>query len=132
MARPGSEHPTELELEILKVLWGGSPLPVREVRARLESEAGRKLAHSSVITMLNIMHGKGFLRRRKEGNSFLFSPKVKKETVAGGIVGDVLSRMFDGDSAAMVLNLIDTADLDSQELDELRKLISRKAKEQKQ
>ncbi|HAH46218.1 MAG TPA: penicillinase repressor, partial [Planctomycetaceae bacterium] len=30
MARPGSEHPTELELEILKILWDESPLPVRD------------------------------------------------------------------------------------------------------
>jgi predicted transcriptional regulator len=131
MARPGSEHPTELELEILKVLWEKSPLPVRDVRARLEADAGRPLAHSSVITMLNIMHRKGFLRRRKDGKSFLFSPKVLKENVAGGIVGDVLSRMFDGDPSAMVMNLIDTADFDVGELDELRKLIARKAKETK-
>ena len=39
MARSGSNHPTELELEILKVLWDTSPLPVREVRARLEEQA---------------------------------------------------------------------------------------------
>lgn len=129
MARPGSEHPTELELEILKVLWDESPLPVRDVRARLASDAGRELAHSSVITMLNIMHGKGFLRRSKRANSYWFSPKVKKENVAGGIVGDVLARLFDGDSAAMVLNLIDSSEFDSAELDEIRKLISRKAKE---
>lgn len=35
MARPVSGYPTELELEILKVLWEESPLPVRDVRARL-------------------------------------------------------------------------------------------------
>jgi predicted transcriptional regulator len=132
MARSGSEHPTELELEILKVLWNDSPLPVREVRARLETMADRPLAHSSVITMLNIMHRKGFVRRKKEGKSFLFSPKLKKETVAGGIMGDLLSRVFDGSASALVLNLLETADLDSDELAELRKLIARKAKEQKQ
>ncbi|MDB4732886.1 BlaI/MecI/CopY family transcriptional regulator, partial [Planctomicrobium sp.] len=93
--------------------------------------AGRPLAHSSVITIMNIMHRKGFLSRKKDGKSFLFSPKVQKENVAGGIVGDVLSRMFDGDPAAMVLNLIDSAELDSDELNELRKLIARKAKESK-
>lgn len=131
MARPGSEHPTELELEILKVLWNDSPLPVREVRARLEADADRPLAHSSVITMLNIMHRKGFLRRRKEGKAFLFSPRVKKENVAGGIIGDLLSRVFEGSPSALVLNLLETADLDSHELAELRKLISRKAKEHK-
>ncbi len=132
MARPRSEHPTELELEILKVLWDDSPLPVREVRARLEAEADRPLAHSSVITMLNIMHRKGFLRRRKQGKAFLFSPKVKKENVTGGIMGDLLSRVFNGSPSELVLNLLETADLDSDELAELRKLITRKAREQKQ
>lgn len=131
MARPSSDHPTQLELEILKVLWDDSPLPVREVRARLESEAGRPLAHSSVITMLNIMHRKGYLRRRKQGKSFYFSPKVNKENVARGLMGDLLSRLFDGSPSAMVLNLLETADFDSEELNELRKLIARKAKEQK-
>jgi len=131
MARRGSEHPTELELEILKVLWNESPLPVRGVRARL-AEADRPLAHSSVITMLNIMYRKGFLLRRKKGNSFLFSPKVKKEKVTGRIMGDLLSRLFDGSPSAMVLNLLETADVDSDELAELRKLIAHKAKEQKQ
>lgn len=129
MPRAESEHPTELELEILKVLWDESPLPVREVRARLEEQAGRSLAHSSVITMLNIMHRKGFLRRRKQGKSFLFSPKVQKESITGGMMKDLLSRVFDDSPSAMVLNLLETADLDAEELAELRKLVARKAKE---
>jgi len=130
MARPESEHPTELELELLKVLWKESPLPVREVRARLEAEAGRPLAHSSVITMLNIMHRKGFLRRRKRGKAFFFSPRVERDLVTGKMMGDLLSRVFDGSASAMVLNLVETADLDAEELSELRRLISRKSKEQ--
>jgi len=129
--RSQSEHPTELELEILKVLWDESPLPVREVRARLETTADRPLAHSSVITMLNIMHRKGFLKRRKDGKSFLFSPKVKQKNVTGGMMGALLQRAFNNDPSAMVLNLLETADLDSDELSEIRKLINRKAREDK-
>lgn len=131
MARPESEYPTELELEILKVLWEESPLPVRDVRARLKSDAKRPLAHSSVITMLNIMHRKGFLTRQKEGNAFLFSPKVKKEDVTGQMLGDLVSRVFGGSPTAMMMNLLETSDIDSEELTELRKLINRKSKEQK-
>ena len=131
MARPESEHPTELELEILKVLWNESPLPVRDVRARLEEQAGRTLAHSSVITMLNIMHRKGFLKRRKEGKSFWFSPKVEKQNVMGRMMGDMMSRLFDGSPSAMMLSLLETSDLDSAELSEIRRLIARKAKEKK-
>ena len=131
MARTRSQHPTELELEILKILWEEAPLPVREVRARLESRADRPLAHSTVITMLNIMYDKGFLKRKKDGKSFLFSPKVKKDRVTGGMMGDLLSRAFNGSPSAMVLNLLETTDVDADELAEIRKLISRKTKEKK-
>ena len=130
MPRNESDQPTELELDILKVLWQESPLPVRDVRLRLETEAGRPLAHSSVITMLNIMHRKGFLRRKRDGKAFLFSPKVEKSRVTGNMMQDLMSRAFDGSAKALVLNLLDTADLDATELSELRKLINRKAKEQ--
>lgn len=130
MARLGSDHPTALELQILKVLWAEAPLPVREVRARLAA-AERPLAHSSVITMLNIMHRKGYVVRRKRGNSFLFGPRVPQEQVRGRMVRDVLSRLFDNSPAALMLNLLSTADVGPAELAELRKLIADKAKELK-
>lgn len=130
MARTESEHPTELELEILKILWGKSPLLVRDVRARLE-ELGRPLAHSSVITMLNIMHRKGYLTRRKEGKSFWFSPKADRESVMSRMMGDMMSKLFDGSPSAMALNLLESAELDAEELSEIRKLIARKARENK-
>jgi predicted transcriptional regulator len=129
MPRPGSDYPTELELEILKVLWDESPLLVRDVRARL-ADAGRTLTHSSVITVLNIMVRKGYVRRRKQANAFLFSPKIDRDSVSGGILGDLASRLFGGSAGAMALNLLETADLDEEELRELRGLIRRKTKEQ--
>lgn len=129
MARSESIHPTELELEILKVLWQESPLAARDVRERLETLADRPLAHSSVITMLNIMYSKGYLRRRKAGKSLVFWPNVKKEDVTGNMLTDLVARVFGGSPSAMVLNLLESADVDSSELDELRKLINRKAKE---
>ena len=131
MARPNSEHPTELELEILKILWEQSPQMVRDVRSHLEA-IGRTLSHSTVITMLNIMHRKGYVRRKKEGKSFLFSPKVEKQSIESNIVGDIVARVFRGSAEALVLNLLETNDLDTDELSEIKKLINRKSKEKKQ
>jgi len=132
MPRAESEYPTELELDILKVLWAAeAPLAVREVRERLEHDAGRPLAHSSVITMLNIMHRKGYLRRKTDAKAFLFSPKASKESVTGGMMRDLVARAFDGSAKSLALNLLNTADLDAAELRELRALINRKAKEHK-
>ena len=45
MARPASKYPTELELQILKVLWQQSPLLARDVQQALAGE-GRDLAVS--------------------------------------------------------------------------------------
>ncbi len=130
MARPESVHPTELELEILKVLWAESPLPVREVRRRLADVANRELTHSSVITMLNIMVRKRYLSRRKDGKAFLFAPRIAQESVSGGILSDLVARLFNGSPSALALNLLETAELDAEEVRELRRLINRKAKEQ--
>jgi len=68
------------------------------------------------------------LRRKKDGKAFLFSPKISRADVTGKMLGDMLSRLFDGSSSAMAMNLIETSDLDADELTELRKLINRKAK----
>lgn len=126
MARPSLRHPTELELEILKVLWQRAPLAVREVRAAL---VGRQLAHTSVITMLNIMVRKKYLRRTKAGNAYLYAPRVPAHEVTGRMLGDLVDRAFDGSATAVMLALLDKADLDREELKELRKLVDRKAKE---
>lgn len=129
MPRSASEYPTELELRILKVLWQESPLRVREIRHKL-AEDGHDIAHTSVITILNIMVDKRYLKRRQVKNAFHFEPRVSQKEVSDGMLGDVLDRVFDGSAMAVVLSLFDRSDLDPEELRELRRLVNRKAKEQ--
>jgi BlaI family penicillinase repressor len=129
MARPAAEHPTELELRILKILWRESPLPVRDVRQRLADE-GRESAHTSVITTLNTMTRKRYLKRHKEGNAFLFSPRVQRGEVTRRMLGDLVDRVFDGSAQAVMLSLFDAAAVDADELKELRKVINQKLKDQ--
>jgi BlaI family transcriptional regulator, penicillinase repressor len=128
MARPKSEHPTELELEILKILWCRSPLTVREVRQSLVA-TGRKLAHTSVITTLNVMVRKKTLSRSMLGNACLFAPRVSREEVAQGMLGDIVNRVFDGSAKAVVLGLFDCTELEAADLKELRRLIDQKTRE---
>ena len=128
MVRPKLEHPTRLELQILKLLWERSPLPVREVRQAL-IDAGREVAHTSVITTLNAMTGKKYLRRTKQGNACLFAPRISREEVQGGILSDLVNRVFDGSAKEVVLGLFDSGELDADDLKELRALIDQKSKE---
>lgn len=125
MARPPSQHPTELELAILKVLWRDGPAPVRPVRDAL-AEAGRDLAYTSVMTVMNIMADKGYLRREKEGPSFVYYPLVQERPTLGRMLRDLVNR-FGGSAAAAVLSLLETEEVDAGELEQIRDLVRRKA-----
>ena len=127
MARPQSEHPTELELKILKILWEQSPLPVREIRHSLAA-AGHDIAHTSTITTLNTMVGKQYLKRQMQGNACLFAPHVSRQDVSQRMLGDIVRRVFDGSAKEVVLSLFGQSEIPEDELKELRRLINRKLK----
>ncbi|MBS0263609.1 MAG: BlaI/MecI/CopY family transcriptional regulator [Planctomycetes bacterium] len=128
MARHMSKYPTELELLILKVLWRQSPQLAREVQAALAAE-GRELAKTSIITTLNTMVAKRYLVRKKQGNMYLFTPRITESEVADRVLGDVVDRVFDGSTSAVLLKLFDVKDIHSDELQELRRIINAKLKD---
>ncbi len=130
MARPASQHPTELELGILKVLWRDGPHPVRHVREALAAE-GRGLAYTSVMTVMNIMADKGYVRRNKnpkDGGGYVYHPQVKEQATTGRMLRDLVNRAFDGSAAAAMVNLLQSAEVTDEELEQLRELIRRKAR----
>src|SRR5262249_45388797 len=122
MPRPPSQHPTELELLLLKTLWKIGPATVRQVQTALADQ--RELAYTSVITMLNIMWRKGYLRRKRVGGSFVYQPKVSERATAGGMLRDLVNRVFKGSAVNVVVQLLDDQLLDPVELKELRDLIN--------
>ena len=132
MARPNSEYPTELELQILKVLWDAEPMTVRDVRDAL-AVGGRDLAHTTVITMLGTMIDKGQIEKLEptQGKAFRFSPLIQRDEVLRGMLGDLVERVFDGSAEAVMLSLFDVKELDEDELASLRKLLNKKMREAK-
>jgi BlaI family transcriptional regulator, penicillinase repressor len=127
MARPAAEQPTELELQILKILWEKSPQLVRDVRDEL-AKLGRDIAHTSVITTLNTMVKKRIVIRKREGHAFLFSPRITRDQVSRSVLGDIVNRVFDGSAKAVLLGVFEQNDIDLGELKELRKLIDQRIK----
>ena len=127
MVRPTSEHPTGLELTILKVLWQGAPRTVDQVREALAG-SGRELTHSSVITVMNIMVRRRYLQRTKQGRAFAYAPLVRGQDVNRGFLQDLVNRVFDGSAKAVMLELLESTDVGAEELAEIRQMIDRSAK----
>lgn len=128
MRRNSRKHPTQLELEILKILWQRGSGTVREVRDALEET--RDLAYTSVMTTLSIMHEKRYVHRRKKTNSYVYRPALKREAATSSMVGDLVDRLFEGSASAAMLHLLETSDVDQRELQKLRELIDRKEADQ--
>ena len=57
MPRPASAQPTEVEMQILRILWELGPSPVREIHKRLEAAKGTN--YSTTVKMLAVMLQKG-------------------------------------------------------------------------
>ncbi len=123
MGRPSSKHPTELELEILKILWRRGPLPVRGVRDALVSF--RDLAYSSVITIMNIMVRKNYLTRKNEGASYVYRARISQTATTARMLKDMVERAFDGSAMAVMLKLLETSDLDKAEVGRIRAILDR-------
>jgi predicted transcriptional regulator len=125
MSRPPASHPTELELEILKIIWRDGPASVRQVRDALAGN--RPLAYTSVMTIMTIMTRKKYLRRKKVDGAFTYSAIVAEQATLAGMLKDLIHRVFSGSTTAVMQNLL-TNDLEPEELDRLKKLIDEKAK----
>jgi predicted transcriptional regulator len=123
-SKPASDEKrlTNVELELMTILWGLGEANVTQVIAVLPAE--RVLAYTSVSTILRILEGKGFVAARREGRGHLYKPQVSRREYEARAVKDVVNRVFQGVPLAMVRQLLDNVRMSDDEVRELRKLVS--------
>ncbi|WP_432535498.1 BlaI/MecI/CopY family transcriptional regulator [Kineococcus arenarius] len=79
----------ELERDVMDRLWSaGTPLTVREVHEQLA--AHRKIAYTTVMTVLDRLAKKGVVRQQREGRAFRYSPAASREQMVAGLMLDAL------------------------------------------
>ena len=126
MARPATPHPTDGELEILRVLWDRGPSSLGEVCAALRRQ--RDVATTTVATMLRVMLDKALVRRRRATRGYQWSAAVTHVAAAKSMVGKLVDGIFDGSASRLVAHLVEAGQLSQDELAELRKLIQSDSK----
>lgn len=119
--KSNSSQLTPLEMRIMQVLWsGGEPMTVQAVQEGLEEE----LAYTTVQTMLNVLTRKGHLERERTGRAFVYRTLKSRETSSGGAVRDLLNRIFDGSVESLLMNLVQTRQIDRAELAKLAQKVA--------
>ena len=124
MARPASKHPTDGELEILRILWANDRCTLSEVCDELRKD--RDVATTTVATMLKVMLEKKLVKRKGAGRGYQWSAAVTQDKTAGSMLGKLVEGVFDGSVSRLVAHLVETQKLSETELAELEALVDAK------
>ena len=119
--KPPEKTLTTQELEIMKVVWERETATVRDVYETLL--ARRKVAYTTVMTMMKILETKGYLRRKQVERAYVYRPTQPKNRVIGAMVRDFVNRVFNGSAEPLLVHLIEDRGLTPAELEEIRRLI---------
>jgi len=119
----------ELQRMALETVWALGEASVHQVRERLNGR--RKLAYTTVLTVMQKLEKAGWLEHRNEGKSYVYTPALSREEAGAGSVRGFLKRVFEGDAMTLFQHLIRESDLSDEELNELRAMIEEKRKERK-
>jgi predicted transcriptional regulator len=124
---PQNEAPkplTPVELELMHIVWRQGEVSVADVLEALAPE--RKLAYTSVSTVLRILEQKGVLQSRKVGRGHLYSALLPREAYEVQSVRHLVETVFDGTPSSLVERLVEAVPLSSEEMAQIRKLLDRK------
>ncbi len=109
------------QLEIMDVIWEMGEAGVADVWQALGKR--RDVARNTVLTMMTRLEEKGWLTRRRSGNSFVYSPSEARATTHKNLLGWVLDKAFKGSTEGLLLALLDGRRLKSDEAARIRRMI---------
>ena len=113
----------DLESAVMGVLWGATePMKVREVLERLDTP--RQLAYTTVMTVLDNLHRKGWVERELEERAYRYRPAIARQGAAARALREILDSS--GNPEAVLLHFAQS--VSQEEIDALRKGLRRKAR----
>jgi BlaI family transcriptional regulator, penicillinase repressor len=121
---------TELQLAMMKVMWESGEIAVADLHDALRAE--RKIAQSTVATLLARMEKKGLVTHRQEGRQYLYRALVSEGQVRRSVVAEVsglFGRLFEGDVTEMVSHLLRESDVERDDLARLKQMIQQREAE---
>ena len=116
---------TDLELEIMQVVWEAHPEPqtVRAVVERLAA-SGRPLAYTSVQTVMNILKKKGVLASRPgPGRAHEYTSRLTRADATRTMTADFVQRLFGGEAEPLLAHLLGHESVRRAELEGLKRRI---------
>lgn len=115
---------SELEREVMQVLWSHGPSTADDIRQQLAA-SGRDLKDSTVRTVLRRMEDKAFVDHETEGRTYVYQPLVRSRGAAAQAVRQIVDRFCGGSVQELLLGMVDDEVVGRDELRRLAELIAR-------
>jgi predicted transcriptional regulator len=114
-------RPTEAELAILRVLWERGECTVRDVAEELNRR--QPTGYTTALKLMQIMTGKGLLRRRADGRSHRYAPARPAAQTQRQMLSHLMEQAFGGSAARLVVQALAAKPASAAELAEIRQLL---------
>lgn len=115
---------TELELQLMNAVWMLGPCTVKEVQTEISKS--RKLAYTSIATIMKILETKGILKSIKNDKAHTYSPKITKEVYEALALEHMAANLFLGMPSKMVMCLLNDSNLSQKDLEDIKKVVDAK------
>lgn len=111
----------ETEMEVLNHVWELGETPVSEVHKRILET--REVAYTTIMTVMKNLSDKGYLKYRKDGNTYIYSAAINPEEVRFNLVDRLVDKVFKGSPKDLVMALVKNENLTDKERKEIKKMI---------
>ena len=114
----------QAEFEVMDVLWQRGEATVKEVQAELKKD--RKLAYTTVATLLNRLRDRGYVEAEERNFAYVFRPLIQREQVVRRKLDDLVMRLFGGDVAPLAAYIAENRNLSPEQIAALEEMVSSK------
>ena len=117
--KPGK--PSDLEMQILSVLWDRGASTAREVLKAMPD--GKQRAYTSILSVMQVMEKKGLLKHTNRGAAHVYSPAIHRKKIIRPFMHKVVNEVFGGKPSAMMQALLTETPVSDAELAQIRELL---------
>lgn len=110
---------TDRELDAMSVLWRHGSATVADVREGIDDD----LAYTTVLSVLQTLEEKGYVRHESEGRAYRYFPTVGPEEAGGTAIGRIVDKIFHGAADVLLAQLVSTRKVPPEQLERMRALL---------
>ena len=122
MPTPRAPKPTQAELGLLRTLWQLGPSTARQVHAAQQQERP-ELPYANVLRLMQIMHGKGLLKRDESQRAHVYAPLQARGSLQNKLLDDLIHKAFSGSGKALVMAALRGNRVSEQERAEIQRFL---------